>query len=196
MKLYHAAASPFARKVRIVAACHNLSDRLELVAISPMDEALRAVNPFGQVPALVLDDGMALYDSPVICRYLDHLGGGGLTPPPGDVLGDLMEALGDGINDAAVRRVMQERRPEDQRQADVIARANRAVAAGLERAEAMPLEGAPSIGRIALLCALGYLDFRLPELDWRASHPRLAAWFATVQDWPMAAPTDPVRLAA
>lgn len=180
MILRYSAASPYARKIRIAAELLGLTARIEIVAASTADpnDSLRQQNPLGKIPTLILEDGSALYDSRVIADYLDYLGGGKLIPADParrfEVL--RLQALGDGINDAAllIRYETAMRRPElrDQEAIDLQqGKIDRALAA----LEAAPPASPIDIGHVALACALGYLDLRF-EGAWRATHPKLVAW--------------------
>jgi len=174
-------ASPFVRKVRIVASLLGLDDRIEISAADTSDPAdsLRAQNPLGKIPALVLEDGEVLYDSAVIVEYLDWLAGGGKVIPPEPAMrfrSLTRQALGDGICEAAVLLRYEalwrvpERRSETwmAHQSDKIARA-------LAGSETDPPEEISDVGTIALACALGYLDLRF-QGAWRAQHPKLVQW--------------------
>jgi len=175
-------ASPFGRKVRIAAAFLGLAERIEIVVADTNDpeDSLRAQNPLGKIPALVLEDGAVVFDSRVIAEYLDWLAGGGRIIPAeaGARFRALtLQALADGITDAALLQVYETRFREPahhgrkwlDHQAGKVAR-------GLAALEAAPpAEEGRDIGAIALACALGYLDLRFSGL-WRADHPRLAAW--------------------
>jgi glutathione S-transferase len=186
MKLFYAPTSPFARKVRVAAAELSLTDRIELVPINPWaDAALRAHNPLAKVPTLIRDDGEALFESSVICEYLDHLAGGGLFPAPGEARWGalLRQGVADGISTAAGRLYADERRPATERSESVMQRQVAAIEAGLDRLEQGARELSPEladIGAIAAACALGYLDFRWPERDWRPGRDGLARWLAGV----------------
>ncbi len=179
--LRYSAASPYARKIRIAAELLGLSDRIEIVSANTADPAdsLRAQNPLGKIPTLVLEDGSSLYDSRVIADYLDHLAGGGRVIPadPGRRFQALrLQALGDGINDAALLiRYETATRPEALRHAETIALQQGKIDRALDALEAAPPSGPPDIGHIAVACALGYLDLRFAGA-WRESRPRLAAW--------------------
>ncbi len=186
MKLYFSPLSPFARKCLVCAHESGLRDRIETVtaAAHPVnrDRALIAFNPLGKVPTLVTEDGTSLYDSRVICEYLNSLGDGGLIPTRGPerwaVLTD--QALADGLMDAAVlTRYEMAVRPESLRWGDWTAgqldKVTCAVA-DLER-RARSLKNRVDIGTIATGCALGYLDFRFASLGWREKYPQIAAWF-------------------
>ena len=198
MKLYSHPVSPFARKCRVVA--HELRIKLEIIHIESArkDENLRKVNPLKQIPVLVLDDGSTLFDSAVICEYLNHTGGGKFFPGMNiwkhssgrwKALG--LSALGDGIADAAVAWRYELAEPEERRNPDRIARSQATVAAGLDALERVNFAKDPTIGEIAVGCALGYIDFRLPDLDWKGSHPRLAAWYAQFCEYPSMKATAP-----
>lgn len=174
--------SPFGRKVKIAAAILGLSDKIEIVVTDTIDPAdsIRQQNPLGKIPALILADGTALYDSRVIVEYLDLMAGGGnLIPHGAERIQTLtLQALADGIMDAGILQMYERRfRDEDRREAKWIAhqqgKIDRALAY-LEQTGA-PLHTTPLIGEIALACALGYLDLRF-EGTWRAKHPKLVAW--------------------
>lgn len=197
MKLHHSHASPFARKCLAAAIARGIEGRIELLATNPHvspPELLRD-NPLSKIPCLVTDDGFAVYDSPVICEYLDTIGEApSLFPTAGTqrwLRVQVMHALADGIMDAAVARRMRAGKPLDETRAAFLARQQAAVARGLAALEAAPPEGLADIGAIAAGCALGYLDFRFPEEPWRPAHPRLAAWFAEVSRLPPLARTVP-----
>jgi glutathione S-transferase len=165
--LRSAPASPFARKVRIAANVAGLSDRISVVETDTNDPAdpLRRENPLGKIPALLLDDGTALYDSRVIVDYLDHLGGSGSLIPTGEARFPALtqQALGDGIAEAALLQVYEGRwRAADKRDAGWLAHQADKVDRSLRHAEAhLTLGNGPiHVGTIAIACALGYLDLR------------------------------------
>ena len=198
MKLYSHPVSPFARKCRVVA--HELRIKLEIVHIESArkDDNLRKVNPLKQIPVLVLDDGSTLFDSAVICEYLNHTGGGKFFPGMSiwrhssgrwKALG--LAALGDGVADAAVAWRYELAEPQERRNPDRISRSQATIAAGLDALERVNFAKDPTIGEIAVGCALGYIDFRLPDLDWKGSHPRLAAWYAQFCEYPSMKATAP-----
>ncbi len=180
--LRSAPASPFGRKVKIVAKLLGLWDRIELVNADTTDEndSLRQQNPLGKIPTLVLEDGTALYDSRVIVEYLDELAGGGVVLPKGPekfrVL--TLQALGDGIADAALLQVYEGRyRPVERHEPKWLAMQQGKVTRALARLEANPpvWSGTPHAGIVAVACALGYLDLRF-QGTWRESHSALVAW--------------------
>lgn len=201
MKLLHAPTSPFVRKVMVVAHEAGLADQIECVfnAASPLqrDPALIDHNPLGKIPALIVEHGVTLFDSPVICEYLAARGDNTtLYPPIGPARWEALtqQALGDGLLDAAIAgRYEMLMRPEEFRWAgwrDVqIAKVNGALA----RIEALAskLGQEPTIGTITLGCALGYLDFRYGDLNWRSGRPAAADWFAAFDERPSMATTRP-----
>ena len=183
MILRYSPASPYARKIRIAAELLGLSDRIRIEPASTADpnDSLRIQNPLGKIPTLILADGSSLYDSRVIADYLDHLSGGGkLIPADPDkrFVALRLQALGDGVNDAALLiRYETATRPAALRDPAAIALQQGKIDRALATLEAAPPAGPPDIGQIALACALGYLDLRF-EGAWRQTHPRLAAWLA------------------
>jgi glutathione S-transferase len=176
--------SPFVRKIRIAAALLGLSDciALERADTSDPDDRLRAENPLGKIPALILENGEALYDSRVILEFLDALAGGGRLIPAGWQRFEALrqQALADGIMDAAILQIYEARwRPEERRDQKWLDHQRGKVERALEVAEATLSTPAPTIhvGHVALACALGYLDLRF-DGRWRQDHPRLAAWLS------------------
>jgi glutathione S-transferase len=199
MKLHHSPASPFVRKVLACAILRGIEDRIEIVATDPhvSPPQLLADNPLSKIPCLITDDGIAVYDSPVICEYLDAIGEAEpLFPPAGSkarLAAQVRHALADGIMDAAVARRMRAGKPVDEVRAHFLDRQKAAVERGLQVLEADPPEGLSDIGAVAVGCALGYLDFRFADEPWRAAHPRLAAWFEAVSMQPAMARTAPPK---
>ena len=183
MKLHYSPSSPFVRKVLVCAHERGLADRIELTSHATMANGeLRADNPLEKVPALVLDDGTALYDSLVIAAFLAGLGEGPELIPEDAVARIAVlrrHALANGVMDAAVARVTETRRPEDKiwpgfldRQKGKIARAVDAL-----ESEAGVMGDTVDLSTISAACALGYVDFRMGDLDWRDGHPGLATWY-------------------
>ncbi len=198
MKLHYSPASPYVRKVMACAIARGLDGRIEKVATNPhvSPAELLADNPLSKVPALVADDGTAIYDSPVICEYLDTLGDAApLFPPTGSAArlsAQIMHAAADGILDAAVARRLQMGHPQDDGRKAFDARQKAAIDRALDVLEKAPPKGLSDIGAIAVACALGYLDFRFGHEPWRDTHPKLAAWFAEVSKLAPLAQTVPV----
>jgi len=180
MILRYSAASPYARKVRIAADILGLASRIEIVAANTgdPDDPLRIQNPLGKIPTLILEDGTSLYDSRVIADYLDHIGGGKLIPADPSRRFDVLrlQALGDGINDAAllIRYELASRPPELRHPATIELQQGK-IDRALAALEAKPPTGPVDIGQIAVACALGYLDLRF-EGAWRAGRKNLVAW--------------------
>lgn len=198
MKLLHAPASPYARKVRMVAREKGLMDRIAEIQVQAMQDPpeLRAVNPLGKIPALIREDGSALYDSPVIAAYLDQAGGAPfLIAQDGEAHWRVrrLEALADGVMDAAVSLRIEDTREAGVRNGDWIARWKRGIAGALDQAarESDDLAATFDLGAIAWVAALGYLDLRHPSLVWRQGRPRLAAWFERASQRESAVATAP-----
>ncbi|WP_375460499.1 glutathione S-transferase [uncultured Enterovirga sp.] len=199
MKLFYSAASPFVRKVMVCAHELGIADRIDLVPskASPVDRSaeIRTDNPLGQVPTLVTEHGMALYDSRVICEFLDGQAGGRLFGSGEARWRAITEqALADGALGAALlARYEAMLRPEPQRWSDWSRGQMGKVADALDRFEVILPSAADrvDIGTITIGCALGYLDFRFPDLDWRRDHSAAAAWFAGFGERPSMAKTRP-----
>ncbi len=186
-----AGPSPFARKVIIAASVLELSSDLKLDPSNTMDEndSIRGQNPLGKIPALILEDGRVLYDSRVIVEYLDAVAGGGkLIPADMDARFEALrvQALGDGMADAAILIVYDSRyRPDEDPSEGWLAHQRGKVERTLQALEASPPSiDPPNIGAIAVACALGYLDFR-KQVDWRSLNPGLVSW---LQDFAAAVP--------
>lgn len=184
MQLFHSPTSPFVRKVLVTAHETGLAARVELLPANPWEQppALTAINPLSKVPALLTDDGTILYDSPVICEYLDSLHGGArLVPEKGVRRWQVLrvQALADGILDAAVLRRLECLRPAERQSPDWLALQIATVGRGLDalEQEAGSWDGTADLGRITAACALGYLDFRFGNEDWRKDRDTLRAWY-------------------
>jgi len=195
MKLYYSGTSPYVRKV---IACALACGTLEQIAridtnphVSPPD--LLADNPLSKVPCLVTQDGLALFDSPVICEYLDAVGGGSLFPPPGPARWRALklQAIGDGIMDAAVLRRMEMGRPQEAARVAGMDRQRDAVTRALDLLQAEPPANHLDIGTISVACALGYLDLRFADDGWRDGRGTLATWYDAMMQRPEIADSAP-----
>jgi glutathione S-transferase len=198
MKLYWSPASPYARKVRVVAREKDIAGRIEEVVVDAFADPAELVsaNSLGKVPTLLLEDGSTLYDSPVICTYLDAIGEGPPLVPqeaPDRFTVLRAEALADGVMDLALGLTLERRKPEGERSPTTAARWRGQLLRALDRiAHDLPeLPGEVTLGHLAFACALGYLDFRHPDLAWRSGRPALAAWFEAYADRPSLAATAP-----
>lgn len=183
MKLIASLTSPFARKVRIVAAEKHIE--YELVVDIPWSEDTHVpeYNPLGKVPVWILEDGKTLFDSRVIVEYLDSVSPvGHLLPkePRPRIAVKRWEALADGIADAAALVYVERMRPQSQQSPEWIARQLGKVSAGLKTMsddlgqQTFCTGDNFNLSDIALGCSLGYLEFRFPEIDWRRTHPNLS----------------------
>lgn len=178
MILRNSPASPFGRKIEIVARLLGLDVKVVLANVNDPGDSVRQQNPLGKIPTVILDDGAILYDSRVIAEYFDHLAGGGRIIPsdPAARFAALrLQALADGIMDASLLQVYEDRlREADRRDPKWVAYQQEKVDRALAVLEAAPPTAAPApdIGTIAVACALGYRDLRFAG-SWRAEHPRL-----------------------
>ncbi len=190
-KLLYARVSPFSRKARVTSIEKKIESSIELIECAPFEspDLLLSANPLSKVPVLIMANGTSLYDSSCICEYLDSIGSGSRLIPSENAKkwGVLKgQALADGLTDAAVLVVLEQRRPESERsqkwadrQMAVIRRSLAYFEKEIEaRAEEL------TIDQIALACALGYLEFRLPNYDWKGAHPNLNRWNSRFQERP------------
>jgi glutathione S-transferase len=182
MLLRSASASPFARKVRMAILHLGLAGKVEIVAAdtSNPDDDVRKDNPLGKLPVLVMEDGRAVYDSPVILEYLDHVAGGGVIIPDGwparlDVL--TLHAMCDGVMDASLLIVYEARHrpPAINHQPWIDYQCGKVVRGLTALAKAPPDPARFDIGTVAAACALGYLDLR-KQVAWRGEFPVLVQW--------------------
>lgn len=202
MKLYYSPSSPYVRKVSIVALETGLDGRIERIpaATTPVapNEAVAKANPLAKVPTLVTDDGEMLFDSRVICEYLDSLHQGTKLFPAGAARWRALrlQALGDGLLDAALLvRYEGFLRPEDKRWKDWADGQMIKVRGALADIEKLApgFGDTLDIGTISVACALGYLDFRYEDMNWRGSHPQTAAWATRFFARPSVKATVPVN---
>jgi len=202
MKLYWSSRSPYVRKVMMAAHETGTVDRFEcervIVSAFAENTDMLPVNPLGKIPTLILDDGTALYDSPVICEYLDGLHDGPkLFPPSGMARFTALKwlALGDGMLDMLLARMYEVRTRTDEQRSqkllDAIAAKQKTCLDALEVMAPVLAKTPVNIGHLAIMCALGYLDFRFADDDWRKGRPALAAWHADFKKRPSVVVTEP-----
>ncbi len=193
MKLYFSPFSPYVRKCLVVAHELGLDARITLLPSSAhpvtRDQAIIVNNPLGKVPTLLTDDGQALYDSRVICEYLDDLAGGALFPKTGTARWQALtlHALADGMLDAALlARYEDVARPEPIRWKEWRAGQLDKIETSLAHLEAnlQTLAGRVDIGSLSMACALWYLDVRFAELQWRGRYPKVADWYLAFSQRP------------
>jgi glutathione S-transferase len=172
---------------------------LDLLEVQPatLEAQVAGDNPLGKIPCLITDDGERLYDSPVICEYLDVTHNAGrLHPATGTERWAALrlQALADGIMDSAVALRYESLRPEHLQSAEWLERQRGKILRALDHLEtALPADPL-SIGDIALACALDYLDLRMPELGWRQGRPALARWAERLGERPSLMATVPVNV--
>lgn len=197
MKLCYSPTSPYVRKVTMTALETGTHDQIERELMFPAGPAtaVAKVNPLGKVPALVLDNGTVLYDSPVICEYLDSISDTDLFPKVGPERWAILrlQALADGAMDAGILIVMEGRRPEGERSPDWVARQKLAMSQALDAMEVgvEALGEAVTIAHITFAAALGWFDFRFGEDNWREGRPALADWYAAYSARPSVMSTEP-----
>ena len=200
MKLVASLTSPYARKVRIVLAEKRIECALVVDPPGTPESSVPRYNPLGKVPVLLLDDGTSLFDSRVIVEYLDNVSPvGRLIPEPSRqrIAVRRWEALADGICDAASAIVQERRRPLRQQSKAAIdhqqSKLDRGIAAlGADLGDRGWCSGeAYSLADVAVGCALGYLDLRHPDVDWRDAHRNLAELAARLAKRPSFADTVP-----
>lgn len=204
MKLYYSKTSPFVRKVLITAwICGKFND-IKIIDLNPNgtyspDENYKTKNPLTKIPALEIHNNDTLFDSPVICEYLAKISQNHHIYPQDFetyFFQKKIEALSDGLCDAAVLRVMESRRPHHERSASFDLSQATKVQNALDYLETVTyrLSNIPDrmqIGDITTACALGYLDFRFPNEPWHDNHPQLANWFSTIKNWSAFEKTNP-----
>ena len=201
MLLHWSPRSPFVRKVMIVAHELGLAERVKtvrtVVAASTPSLELMKENPQSRLPTMRLADGTVIYDSRVICEYLDQLQGGKLFPKtyPARLTALRWQALGDGMLDTLLSWRGEQLRPSERRSGKHIDAWKVKTITSIDEleSEADALTAMPfSIGQIGIGCALGYLDFRFAELAWRTGRPKLATWHGTFVARPSVRATEPV----
>jgi len=201
MKLYYSPASPYARKVLVLAQETGLAGRIEVISASVTptkpEPTISKANPLAKIPTLVTDDGMPLYDSRVICEYLDSLHSGRkMCPESGKARWAVkrLEALGDGMTDAGIlARYEVSVRPPEKQWADWIAGQSAKVQQSLDQLESEvgQFGREPDLGQIAVACSIGWLEFRKPAGEIRPGRPKLFAWYDAFAKRPSMASTAP-----
>jgi glutathione S-transferase len=205
MKLFYSSTSPYSRKVRLVILEKGLDAQVETVLVDPFgaSAALNAANPLGKVPTLLLDNGEALFDSPIICRYLDSLSNDQpLIPLAGWQQWTTLrwEALADGMTDAAYHIVMERRRPASEQSSTWLAHWATEIQRSLQEMEnkAAELAGDITLAHLAAGAAVGYLDLRMPDVLYEAAcpqvaaYPRLLVWYEAFKTRPFMLATHPL----
>ncbi|TXT23386.1 MAG: glutathione S-transferase [Gallionellaceae bacterium] len=187
MKLLGTNTSPYVRKVRLVLLEKNIPHAYLVDPPREPGSQVARANPLGRIPALILDDGTCVFDSPVIAEYIDSLNDAPILIPHANALERMRvkrwEALADGIMDSAVAVRNEVLRQADQQNTEAVARHNDAIGRALNHASGQLgqrewCEGATvTLADLALVSALIYLDLRQADRDWRGAHPSLAAWF-------------------
>ena len=205
MKLHWSPRSPFVRKVMIVVYEAGIENQVTCVrtpvAMDKPNLDLVPDNPLIKLPTLVLDDGRAIYDSRVICSYLDSVTGAGLLPAESRarLTAERRQALGDGFLDLLLLYRQERNKPQERQTPAWLSAFDlkvRAVLAALEK-EAPELETTPfDLGLISIGCALSYMDYRFADLQWRDGHPTLAAWHLPFSERPSVVRTQPDDAAA
>lgn len=205
MKLYFSNTSPYSRKVRLCIIHKGLQEQVEEVPVDPFsdDPVLNRVNPLGRLPALILENNESLFDSPVICRYLDTLTTkSSLIPQTGWSQWQTLcwEALADGVTDATYNLVMERRRPAAEQSPGWIANWSTEIQAGLRDMEHKvdKLQSEITLAHLAVGSAIGYLDFRIPELLYSSEcpqvseYPQLVTWYERFKTHTSMIATSPV----
>ena len=200
MKLYTSPASPYSRKIKVMIHEKGIADFVEMISVRPYEDPLEliAVNPLGKVPALHLEGGVMLYDSRVIAGFIDRISPDPVLIP---VEGPLrwavlrLEALADGIMDEAISIYFRKRDEKGPQMEKAVGRSldkiERALPVAVHELDTLP--DTLTLGHIALACALGYLDLRIEEIDWRLQTPPLTGWFDSFSQrpsWSRTAPPD------
>ncbi|MEX2630349.1 MAG: glutathione S-transferase N-terminal domain-containing protein [Tistlia sp.] len=197
MRLFWNPTSPFVRKVSVVLLELGLDRQVEYVETNPRDAAsgFWEANPLAKIPAFERDDGLVLFDSPVICAWLDETYGGGRLSGQGDdrwrVL--TLTALADGVLDAGVLARQEGLRPEAERSAAWVDKQVGIATRGLDRLDACAEQFGDGVdlASITVGCAVAWLGFRHPQIDWLQGRGRLAAWYRSFSERPSMAATVP-----
>ncbi len=197
-KLRYSTTSPFVRKVSVTIIECGLENQVDLELTNPWapDTNLPSTNPLGKVPALTLENGQVLFDSPVICEFLDSLSSVPRLFPENSKerwSALMQQALGDGIMEAAVGRLLESRRPDQEQSHAAITRYAAAVERSLDHLESntQDITNGFNIGQLTIACALEYLDFRFSKENWRDGRPNLSKWHESLASRPSLRKTVP-----
>ncbi len=196
MKLFFSQTSPFVRMVRVVAAHHGLTSKLDLIPsglFSDDESALRAANPLAKIPVLMRDNGQVIYDSRVIIAFLDaHGEGERLLDPtsPSYIDRQTRLALLMGILDAGIAAFLDQRRNLPNMPDAMALRWKQNIAGGVDQA-AQHYQGNDPLFRICLPIVLDWIRYRLPDINWQDDHPEMASWMATELAKPIFDGTNP-----
>lgn len=200
MKLYYSPTSPFVRKINVFAIEAGLDKNIEWVKTNPwlVEDVLTAENPLSQIPTLITDDGLVLYDSSVICEYLDSLHSGEkLIPQQGASrwLVLRLQALADGILNAGILRFLETKRTSEKQSIEWDTTNKKSVQRSLDYLESTLSDWGDNldVGVLSIACTLGWLDFRFAEENWRENHPKLNAWFEEFSKRPSLVQTMPAE---
>ena len=183
MKLITSLTSPYGRKARVVLLEKKIPFQLQVENPWLPDSVVPSLNPLGKVPVLVLEDGVSVFDSRVIVEYLDHVSPVAHlipTEPKSRMIVRGVEALADGVTDAAVAVYLEKKRAPEQQSSDWLTLQEKTLFRGLEAlSEALGekhwyLGNSMTLADVACGCMLGYLELRFAEIDWRTAHPNLA----------------------
>jgi glutathione S-transferase len=198
MKCYVTDSSPFARKIRAACIETGLYDEVEwqMITREQRTEIIPGINPLGKVPVAILDSGLMLMDSPVICAYVDSLNTGSkLIPEAGEQRWAVLalEALGDGLGEAVVATFLEGQRPGEKRSQGAVDRQMGKVTTALANLDtrAGDFNDPPLLGEIAVACSLGFMEFRDVVPGWRATCPNLAGWYTKILERPSFLRTTP-----
>lgn len=197
MKLHYSPTSPFVRKVNVLATELGIDERLQRIPTNPWqpDEVLLGNNPLSKVPTLITDEGLVLYDSPVICEYLDsEFGQQRFLPASGAARWRTLrlQALADGLLDAAILRFLERKREMPSADWDATQKGAVDRALAVMESEAAAWGESFALGQLTAAVSLGYLDFRFDDEDWRPGHEALATWYEAVSQRPSMLATVPV----
>lgn len=184
MKLYYSSTSPFVRKVNVLSIEAGLDNQIEWIKTNPWqaEDKLTAENPLSKIPTLITDDEKVIYDSRVICEYLDSLHDGKkMIPLEAGARWQVLrlQALADGILEAGILRFLERKRSAQRQSKDFDNMQKESVERGLNYLESTVSDWADNLdlGVLSIACTLGWLDFRFLDDNWRANRPNLSSWF-------------------